>query len=55
MSKRRFMFKGSTLRTRSRKGKPVWLWKWTKEAWHCFKEKQKKRIRKNHVTKEPYE
>lgn len=42
MSKRRFRFKNSTLKNRGKKGKPVWLWKWTKDAYHAYKEKRKR-------------
>lgn len=41
MSKTKFRFKNTTLKNRSRKGKPVWLWKWTKDAWHLYKQKKK--------------
>ena len=41
MSKRQFLFKNSTVKNRIKNGKPVWLWKWTQDAYHVFKQKKK--------------
>jgi hypothetical protein len=41
MSKRRFRFSNGTTQNRSKSGKPVWLWKWTADAWHTYKQKRK--------------
>jgi len=41
MTKTQFRFKNTTLKNRSKKGKPVWLWKWTTEARHVYKQAKK--------------
>lgn len=42
MVKTKFRFKNTTIKNRIRKDKPVWLWKWTKDAYHEYKEKKKR-------------
>lgn len=41
MPKTKFRFKNKTLKNRAKANKPVWLWKWSKDAWHAYKEKKK--------------
>ena len=41
MVKKRFRFARNTIKNRIRKGKPVWMWKWTADAKHVHKQKMK--------------
>lgn len=41
MVKKRFRFTSSTMKNRIRKGKRIWMWKWTADAHHVYKQKLK--------------
>ena len=43
-NKTKFRWKNSTLKNRIKRDKPVWLWKWTVDAYHKYKENKKKGI-----------
>jgi len=41
MSKRFGRFTEREIKNRIKRRKPVWFWKWTKDAWHEYKQRNR--------------